>query len=261
MSEWWCGSTFGGAFISCSGAVASIDGTRYVVSPLHCLNGFGRNLLALGQLCGHRKLLLRRKRPALCNWLLMLSTSWPSFSVLATKETHSGSARKAAQRFSRSAGSARVLSSLTPKSNSKSSPRIAWSIWWKRLTTWSSGSILRRKNVLSVAVPQRWAARYRGKTDMRRRASNLPHDGQVSFLAVARSYDALASTVVAPGCRSRAAIERPTSSSVVRLPVHSPFALMRSESTIWRDDRSSRQPPLSSGPPYPVPPSSKRSSC
>jgi len=37
------------------------------------------------------------------NWLLMFSTSWPSFSVLATTATHSGSARKAPQRFSRSA--------------------------------------------------------------------------------------------------------------------------------------------------------------
>ena len=43
------GSMFVGAFISCSGAVASIDGTRYVVSPLHCLNGFGRNLLVSGK--------------------------------------------------------------------------------------------------------------------------------------------------------------------------------------------------------------------
>src|SRR6266481_8430918 len=37
------------------------------------------------------------------NWLLMFSTSWPSFSVLATTATHSGSTRKAPQRFSRSA--------------------------------------------------------------------------------------------------------------------------------------------------------------
>jgi hypothetical protein len=37
------------------------------------------------------------------NWLLMFSTSWPSFSVLATTAAHSGSARKAFQRFSRSA--------------------------------------------------------------------------------------------------------------------------------------------------------------
>src|SRR5258707_694719 len=37
------------------------------------------------------------------NWLLMFSTSWPSFSVLATTATHSGSARKAPPRFSRSA--------------------------------------------------------------------------------------------------------------------------------------------------------------
>src|SRR5258705_13642745 len=36
------------------------------------------------------------------NWLLMFSTSWPSFSVLATTATHSGSARKAPQHFSRS---------------------------------------------------------------------------------------------------------------------------------------------------------------
>src|SRR5258708_7397395 len=37
------------------------------------------------------------------NWLLMFSTSWPSFSVSATTMAHSGSARKALQRFSRSA--------------------------------------------------------------------------------------------------------------------------------------------------------------
>src|SRR5437868_15189016 len=37
------------------------------------------------------------------NWLLMFSTSWPSFSVLATTAAHSGSARKAPQRLSRSA--------------------------------------------------------------------------------------------------------------------------------------------------------------
>src|SRR6476659_3983344 len=37
------------------------------------------------------------------SWLLMFSTSWPSLSVLATTATHSGSARKAPQRFSRSA--------------------------------------------------------------------------------------------------------------------------------------------------------------
>src|SRR5260370_4411873 len=37
------------------------------------------------------------------NWLLMFSTSWPSFSVLATTATHSRSARKAPQPLPRPA--------------------------------------------------------------------------------------------------------------------------------------------------------------
>src|SRR5258708_26711778 len=40
------GSIFGGAFISCSRAVTSIDGTGYIVSPLDGVNGVRGNLLA-----------------------------------------------------------------------------------------------------------------------------------------------------------------------------------------------------------------------
>src|ERR1700730_16468171 len=37
------GSIFGGAFISCSRAVTSIDGTGYIVSPLDGVNGVRGN--------------------------------------------------------------------------------------------------------------------------------------------------------------------------------------------------------------------------
>jgi hypothetical protein len=39
------GSMFGGAFISCSGAVTWIDGTGYVVSSLDGVNGVRRHYL------------------------------------------------------------------------------------------------------------------------------------------------------------------------------------------------------------------------
>src|SRR6185295_20391483 len=60
--------------------------------------------LQQGESCTHpRSHFTAENAAGASNWLLMFSTNWPSFSVLATTAIHSGSARKAPQRFSRSA--------------------------------------------------------------------------------------------------------------------------------------------------------------
>jgi hypothetical protein len=49
LSEWAVtGSIFGGAFIACSRAVTSIDGTGYLVSLLDDVNGVCRKLREIG---------------------------------------------------------------------------------------------------------------------------------------------------------------------------------------------------------------------